>query len=71
MLSGCNSMFSSELPKIIRKIQICALSYCWCLRDVAFSLNAEFFYDEDDEEMKTNTYLLQLFGSKARIVREI
>ena len=78
MLQGCTIMFSLELPMNVREIGNHAFSYCCCLRNVAFPLNAviddNIFGDiheeeEEDDEMDKPTDLYQLFGnSDARII---
>jgi len=67
MLSGCGSMFSLELPKNVTEIEKYAFYYCHCLRNVAIPPNA-ILGDDIFIEM---TDLQRLFGSKARIIREL
>jgi len=67
MLMGCKSMFSIELPKNVTEIEKYALRYCYCLRNVAIPPNA-ILGDGIFIEM---TDLQRLFGSEARIIREL
>jgi hypothetical protein len=73
MIKNCKPLFSLELPENIMEILDGAFGYCYCLRNVAFPPNAVvgsdiFFYDVDNNAI---TYLQRLFGSNARIIREI
>ena len=70
MLSNCRAMFSIELSENMREIRNYAFYYCHSLRNVAIPPNAVF----DNNifiHSNTNTDLLQLFGSEARIIREL
>jgi hypothetical protein len=60
-------MFSLELPKNVTEIEKYALFNCYCLRNVAIPPNA-ILGDDIFIEM---TYLQRLFGSEARIIREL
>jgi hypothetical protein len=78
MLWNCRSMFSLELSEHLIRIGNYVFQYCYCLRNVAFPPDAvfgdEIFIDEEEEEdddMNIFTDLLQLFGSEARIIREL
>ena len=72
LLIDSRSIFSIELPENVVEIRNAALRYCYCLRNVALPPNAilgdDIFIDKDYDEM---TDLLQLFGSEARIIREL
>jgi hypothetical protein len=72
MLSNCKSLFSLELPEIMREIRYRAFYHCYCLRNVAFPPDAvfgdEIFIIEGSD---TLTDLLQLFGSIAEIISEL
>jgi hypothetical protein len=73
LLHWCQLMFSLELPDNVMEIESGALLNCFCLRNVAIPPNSVFgnddiFIDEDYNEM---TDLQQLFGSEARIIREL
>jgi hypothetical protein len=79
MLWNCKSIFSLELPNVT-EIGWSAFEFCYCLRNVAFPLDAVFgdviFIDEeeeddDDNEMELRTDLQLLFGSEAEIIREL
>ena len=62
-------MFSFELPKNVTEIGHHALFNCYCLRNVAIPPNAVF---TDDIFCGQSQYdLLQVFGSKVRILREL
>jgi hypothetical protein len=72
-LSNCKALFSLELTKNISEIKGWALTFCYCLRNVAFPPNVFFgddiFIEEDYDEM---TDLQRLFGnSNARIIRKL
>jgi hypothetical protein len=74
MLFNCKALFSVELSEHISEIEGWAFSNSSSLRNVAFPLDAVFgdkifIYEEDDTEIYTD--LQQLFGSNARIIREI
>jgi len=71
MLQGCSAIFSLELPEIVTEIGWGAFYYCYCLRNVAFPPNAVFGDDDIFTHLNTNTDLQRLFGSEARIIREL
>jgi hypothetical protein len=83
MLSNCKSIFSVEMPKTIMEIGRYAFLKCYCLRNVAFPLNAvikdnifiEEVDDDDDDEIEDETELctdlLLLFGSDFEIIRNL
>jgi hypothetical protein len=73
MLEGCKSIFSIELPYNVREIHYNAFQNCYCLRNLAFSPgtvfdNNVFIHALNGDEM---TDLQRLFGSEARIIREL
>jgi hypothetical protein len=70
MLAGCSSLFSLELPKHVSEIKGWALACCYCLRNVAFPLNAV-FGDDILFNGHIATDLQGLFDSNARIVIEL
>jgi hypothetical protein len=70
MLIGCKSMFSLEIPQNLSAIERVAFYYCYCLRNVAFPLNAVFNGDNTFYGHLT-TDLQRLFGSNARIIFEL
>ena len=67
MLYNCKLMFSLELSENIREIRYAAFQNCSCLRNVAIPPNA-ILGDDIFIEM---TDLQRLFGSEARIIREL
>jgi hypothetical protein len=72
MLINCRSIFSLELPHNVTEIGYGAFSYCYCLRNVAFPLNADLSNDIFGGGSATEQYdLYQLFGSIAEIIREL
>jgi hypothetical protein len=77
MLYNCNSVFSVELFELINEIGKYAFLYCYCLRNVAFPPDIVFGDDifieeeEEDDDDYQHTDLYQLFGSNARIIREL
>jgi hypothetical protein len=72
MLHNIKSMFSVELSENIRQIGTYAFSYCYCLRNVAFPLNADLSHDIFGGQSATEQYdLYQLFGSIAEIISEL
>jgi hypothetical protein len=73
MLEGCKSIFSIELPYNVSEIYYNAFYNCYCLRNLAFSPgtvfdNNVFIHALNGDEM---TDLQRLFGSEARIIREL
>jgi hypothetical protein len=73
ILYNCRSIFSLELPKVIREVGNYAFAFCICLRNVAFPHDAVFgdgiFINEGVSRI---TDLQILFGnSEARIVSEL
>jgi hypothetical protein len=83
MLYWCKSIFSLEIPHNVTAIGNEALSYCYCLRNVAFPpdivFDDDFFIEEEDyndddddnNEIELCTDLELLFGSNLGIVREL
>jgi hypothetical protein len=67
VLRECTTMFSLEIPESTRKIEKNAIRESYCLRNVAFHPYADFadytFFDATDLQL--------LFGSDARIIREL
>jgi hypothetical protein len=68
MLSGCTSTFSVEIPLTVTEIGYYAFEYCHCLRNVAIPPNADVI---GNSIFHGATDLLQLFGSVARIIRQL
>jgi hypothetical protein len=72
MLSNCRSTFSVELSENVRKIGYHALTYCYCLRNVAFPPDAVIGNNVFiNEGVDITTDLQLLFGSNARIISEL
>ena len=67
MLICCYPMFSLELPEVITEIKGRALARCYCLRNLAIPPNAVL----GDNIFIEMTDLQRLFGSEARIIREL
>jgi hypothetical protein len=72
MLFNCKALFSVELFEYMRDIRTSAFCNCYCLRNVAFPPDVVFgdaiFIRAG---MQIHTDLYQLFGSNARIMREL
>ena len=67
VLQGCKSMFSFEIPDNVAEIRNYAFYNCHCLRNVAIPPNAVL----GDYIFIEMTDLLRLFGSEARVIREL
>jgi len=73
MLYDCKSIFSLELPENTTKIESGAFASCLRLRNVALPHNIMFFGSDIfiEDGMQAISDLQQLFGSEARIIREL